>query len=538
MGPPTHPVGVTVGHQRASPPPNFQNLSMIKEDSLDSNNSGGTDLSPKDPLPPSSPTQSLQSPPGGGSGGGPGTGGGGGGVAPLPPPPCGITEEELQRRRDRRRSSGSTDDGEGGGGASKRKQYPQISITDTHGHVVPVPSAEDTSVVTDEPVVQGVEFGDLEGVEDEGQVLKDDIDLDDTTKPPEGFTHPHHGVVPSIIAPGGITSGSPLPGATAAQGNPAGYHPFSAGHTPGAYHPSMPVTYPGLNLAKIPPVADDSSMEVDLDSPDTGMAPLSSLHRAYPPMGLFTPGQYGNLMIDPSQGYDTSALLGALPYSLNQRNVSPIISPCRTPTVMGSAGSSPDMDSRQDAQSSDDPHYIHYNQLSSSPEDESVPAVGSQQGGGPGSTTNGRAPSPRQQRASSTSVLDHLHQLEALNMHNGLHAHAHAQTPTGDMPSDGDATTSPPYTAADLTFSLPVNLSSKKTMSYILKEITQALDQRSPEIAYEHSENCFRLENSRVSMEMEVQAGISERGVRFRKLSGDAWQYNKLCNELLSSMDL
>ena len=122
-------------------------------------------------------------------------------------------------------------------------------------------------------------------------------------------------------------------------------------------------------------------------------------------------------------------------------------------------------------------------------------------------------------------------------MHNGL-AHAHATTPSDVMPGDGDVTTSPPYTTADLTFSLPVNLSSNRTMSYILKEITQALDQRVPEIAYEISENCFRLENSGVAMEMEVQQGISERGVRFRKLSGDAWQYSKLCNELLSSMDL
>ena len=122
-----------------------------------------------------------------------------------------------------------------------------------------------------------------------------------------------------------------------------------------------PVTYPGLNLAKIP-VMDEAGMEVDADSPETAIAPMGSLHRAYPPMGLFSPGQYGNLMIDP----------GGLPYSLDRRNVSPIISPCRTPTIMGSAGSSPDMDSRQDTQSSEDPHYIHYNQLSSSPEEDSL----------------------------------------------------------------------------------------------------------------------------------------------------------------------
>ena len=503
-----------VGHQRASPPPNFQNLSMIKEDSLDSNNSGGTDLSPKEPLPPSSPTMAptspLQAP-------------------PAPPPACAVpssvvTEEELQRRRDRRRSSGSTDDGEGG---TKRKQYPQISITDTHGHEVQVPSAEDTSVVTDEPVVQGVDFGDLEGVEDEGEVLKDD--LDETTKPPEGYHH--HGVVPSIIAPGGITSGAPLPGTTGSSltGSPgAGYFRQPS---PG------PVTYPGLNLANIPPVVDDIPMEVDLESPEGGMAPMGPLHRAYPPMGLFSPSQY---MIDPSgQGYDTSALLGTLPYSLDRRSVSPIISPCRTPTVMGSAGSSPDMDSRQDAQGTDDPHYIHYNQLSSSPEEEPLDmrTTHSQQASGSNGVVLGGG-SVGQQRSASTSVLDHLHQLEALNMHNGL-AHASGTSPGGDVPSDCEPTTSPPYTAADLTLSLPVNLSSKKTLSCIIKEITTALDQRAPELAYEHSENCFRLENSGgVAMEMEVQQGSSERGVRFRKLSGDPWQYNKLCNELLSSMDL
>ena len=117
---------------------------------------------------------------------------------------------------------------------------------------------------------------------------------------------------------------------------------------------------------------DDGSMDVDADSPDAGIAPMGSLHRAYPPMGLFSPGQYGNLVIDPAQGYDATALLGTLPYSLDRRNVSPIISPCRTPTIMGSAGSSPDMDSRQDAQSTEDPHYMHYNQLSSSPEEDAL----------------------------------------------------------------------------------------------------------------------------------------------------------------------
>ena len=132
-----------------------------------------------------------------------------------------------------------------------------------------------------------------------------------------------------------------------------------------------PVTYPGLNLSKIP-VMDDGSMDVDADSPDAGIAPMGSLHRAYPPMGLFSPGQYGNLMIDPAQGYDATTLLGTLPYSLDRRNVSPIISPCRTPTIMGSAGSSPDMDSRQDTQSTEDQHYMHYNQLSSSPEEDAL----------------------------------------------------------------------------------------------------------------------------------------------------------------------
>ena len=183
--------GVGVGHQRSSPPPNFQNLSMIKEDSLDSNHSGsgGTDLSPKDPLPPLSSVV----------------------------PPAVLTEEELQKRRDRRRSSGSTDDGEGG---SKRKQYPQISITDTHGHEVQVPSTEDTSVTTDELVVHGAEFTDLEGVEDESQVLKDDdLDISDrTTKPAEGYSMvPGSGVT---MVPG-ITSGSPIFNQQSLPPNPA-----------------------------------------------------------------------------------------------------------------------------------------------------------------------------------------------------------------------------------------------------------------------------------------------------------------------------
>ena len=50
-----------------------------------------------------------------------------------------------------------------------------------------------------------------------------------------------------------------------------------------------PVTYPGLNLSKIP-VIDDGSMEVDADSPDAGIAPMGSLHRALPAHGPLLPG--------------------------------------------------------------------------------------------------------------------------------------------------------------------------------------------------------------------------------------------------------
>ncbi len=296
---------------------------------------------------------------------------------------------------------------------------------------------------------------------------------------------------------------------------------------------------------------------MEIDSPEGGIAPMGSLHRAYPPMGLFTPAQLSSLQ-DRSQdagmlGYDASMLAGMLPFGMLQRNVSPIISPCRTPTLMGSAGSSPDMDSRQENPSADEGEQPYpYNQLSSSPEEEHV--VGSGRGDAlDRSEVAG-------QRSSSTSMLEHLQLQDSIAIHNGLtsglpHHHPgglsavgafphHPHTHVGEgstpliSPNDGDLPTSPPYTTADLCFSLPVNLTSHKSVNCILKEIKQALDQRTPQIIYEHSDTSFRLESDAVSMVMEVQHGITERGVRLRKLSGDAWQYNKLCNELLASMDL
>ena len=108
--------------------------------------------------------------------------------------------------------------------------------------------------------------------------------------------------------------------------------------------------------------------------------------------------------------------------------------------------------------------------------------------------------------------------LNALNLHNGFMSDV--QVPQS------------------LCFAFPLSLSSKRTTSQILKEIKRALDNRSQELAYEHSENLFRLENAEVQMEMEVRQGIGESGVVIRKVAGDTIHYNRLCKELLACMNL
>jgi len=128
---------------------------------------------------------------------------------------------------------------------------------------------------------------------------------------------------------------------------------------------------------------------------------------------------------------------------------------------------------------------------------------------GHGSISQGcskRAPA----QAASFSTIDTIN---ALNLHNGL----------VDLPQ----------------LAVSVKLNSKKTQQDMLDEIKRALDQCQPELVYRHSENRFHLGNSAVTIEMELcQDRTTDRQLRFRKIAGDTQQYNKLCNQLLSSINL
>lgn len=87
-------------------------------------------------------------------------------------------------------------------------------------------------------------------------------------------------------------------------------------------------------------------------------------------------------------------------------------------------------------------------------------------------------------------------------------------------------------------FAVSVNLTSRKELQEILAEIKRTLDNKAPELAYQYSDNLFRLRNCDVSMEMEICRSGSMNGLRFRKVAGDQWQYKRLCNELMTCMDL
>jgi len=89
----------------------------------------------------------------------------------------------------------------------------------------------------------------------------------------------------------------------------------------------------------------------------------------------------------------------------------------------------------------------------------------------------------------------------------------------------------------DVAFS--VNMTSNKCVSDIISEIRRSLDQRSAKIAYEQSDQTFTLQQGGVCAEIEVcplQGNLN--GLRLRRVSGNPWQYKRLCNEVLTGMNL
>lgn len=105
-------------------------------------------------------------------------------------------------------------------------------------------------------------------------------------------------------------------------------------------------------------------------------------------------------------------------------------------------------------------------------------------------------------------------------------------------PSKGDVT--PDLTQTNnLRMAFSVNMTSNKCIPDIISEIRRSLDLRSSKITYEQSEQTFTLQQGSVCAEIEVcpLAG-NLNGLRLRRVSGNLWQYKKLCNEVLAEMNL
>ena len=97
-----------------------------------------------------------------------------------------------------------------------------------------------------------------------------------------------------------------------------------------------------------------------------------------------------------------------------------------------------------------------------------------------------------------------------------------------------------PTTANHMTLGF-MNMISHKSLRSILDEVRNTLDNRSASLLYEQTDFLFTLQNGEVQMQIEVcQSPIDSavNGLRLRRLDGDTWEYKRLCNELLSGMNL
>ena len=355
-------------------------------------------------------------------------------------------------------------------------QRPQISITDAQGYVTSVPTLEEGDMVTDDPLLcTGLGPAGASGLSMSSMPGLASASKSVDLAGLSTFQTAHAGSANTIMGLGGA-------GAHAQ----TSFMPYDSSSLPQAslrqYH-KLPffIQYPGLNLANIPP---DESMEVEGESVAGAALGYSTLAGTYPaPLLDYQPfhlGQYAFME-------HAQMLQQAVPqyhYSpkddpLSAYTIERGVSTRRGSQTLGSTGSTPEKDLHQEFTAQDLAH----------------------------SKSTERDPS---QQA-------HSAMLEALNLHNGL-ASVQRQ---------------------NLCFALSLSLTSKRTMSEILKEIKRTLDDRGPGVVYQHSDNRFRLENDGgVQMEMEVCPGVAERGVRIRKLAGDSSQYKRLCNEIIAGMNL
>ena len=91
-----------------------------------------------------------------------------------------------------------------------------------------------------------------------------------------------------------------------------------------------------------------------------------------------------------------------------------------------------------------------------------------------------------------------------------------------------------------MTLAFNMNMISHKSVRSILDEVRNTLDNRSTSLMYNQSDLLFTLQDGEVRMQIEVcrSPELAVNGLRLRRLGGNAWEYKRLCNELLSGMNL
>ena len=98
---------------------------------------------------------------------------------------------------------------------------------------------------------------------------------------------------------------------------------------------------------------------------------------------------------------------------------------------------------------------------------------------------------------------------------------------------------SPELNPGHLQIAYSCNMTTSKCIPDIISEIKRSLDQQFSNTMYQQSEQAFALQQGGVSMQIEVcplPNGLN--GLRLRRVSGNPWQYKKLCNDLLKKVDL
>ena len=97
-----------------------------------------------------------------------------------------------------------------------------------------------------------------------------------------------------------------------------------------------------------------------------------------------------------------------------------------------------------------------------------------------------------------------------------------------------------PTTPNHMTLGFNMNMISRKSLRSILDEVRNTLDHRSASLLYKQSDLLFTLQDGEVQMQIEVcqSPELAVNGLRLRRLGGDTWEYKRLCNELLSGMNL